>query len=71
FAMVRNLSKWCSYQLGLHERSLPLVLKKAISGQPSFWQESRSFPILLSSYRAPGTVSDMRLVDLRGSQLSD
>ena len=69
-AIVRNLSKWCSYQLGLHEKSLPLALKRALSGQPSFWQESGLFPIQ-SSYRAPRTTSDIRLADLQGNQSSE
>jgi rhamnosyltransferase len=70
-AMVRNLSKWCSYQLGLHEKSLPLALKRALSGQPNFWQKDRLSPVLLSTYRTARTVSEIRLTDLRTSQSSD
>jgi len=40
-AAFRNLSKWCSYQLGLHERFLPVVVKEALSGYPYFWEEER------------------------------
>ena len=41
-AMLRNVSKWCSYQLGLHEHSLPEVLKRSISGQPHFWHNGQA-----------------------------
>jgi rhamnosyltransferase len=41
-AMVRTLSKWCSYQLGLHERYLPHAVKEAISAQPYFWREDEA-----------------------------
>ncbi len=40
-AAFRNLSKWCSYQLGLHERFLPIAVKEALSGYPHFWEEER------------------------------
>jgi rhamnosyltransferase len=40
-AALRNLSKWCSYQLGLHERYLPLAVKEVLSGYPHFWEEER------------------------------
>jgi rhamnosyltransferase len=40
-AAFRNLSKWCSYQLGLHERFLPIAVKAALSGYPHFWEEER------------------------------
>ncbi len=40
-AAFRNLSKWCSYQLGLHERYLPIGVKEALSGYPHFWEEER------------------------------
>ena len=36
-AMGRNVSKWLSYQLGLHERWLPLPVKRGFSGQQSYW----------------------------------
>ena len=38
-AFLRNVSKWLSYQLGVHERMLPHRLKQAISGQPNFWRD--------------------------------
>ena len=40
-ALLRNASKWCSYQLGLYEKRLPLALKKTISGQPNYWEQKR------------------------------
>lgn len=36
-AAGRTLAKWISYQLGLHERWLPLALKTRLSGQQNFW----------------------------------
>jgi rhamnosyltransferase len=36
-ATLRNASKWVSYRLGLHERWLPFAVKRALSGQSSFW----------------------------------
>ena len=44
-ALLRNVTKWCSYQLGLHEKSLPLTVKRAISGQPNYWRtEGKEMP---------------------------
>jgi len=40
-AALRNLSKWCSYKLGLHEEYLPMVVKEAISSYPHFWEGER------------------------------
>ncbi|AEU36935.1 glycosyltransferase [Granulicella mallensis] len=40
-ATLRNASKWCSYQLGLHEKYLPLALKQALSAQKNFWQDEK------------------------------
>ncbi len=37
-AMVRNVGKWCSYKLGLHENRLPMALKKRLSAQPNYWR---------------------------------
>ena len=36
-AMGRNLGKWLSYHLGLHERWIPLHIKRGISGQRNYW----------------------------------
>jgi rhamnosyltransferase len=38
-AFIRNLSKWVAYQLGLHEKHLPRMLKEFFSTQPSFWRK--------------------------------
>jgi rhamnosyltransferase len=38
-AMLRNLSKWCSYELGFYEKYLPLWLKSSLSSQQDFWRE--------------------------------
>lgn len=44
-SILRNVSKWCSYQLGLHEKYLPLSLKQSLSGQKNFWQDEKfAFP---------------------------
>ncbi len=40
-AALRNVSKWCSYQLGRHEQYLPATVKEAISAQPNFWHDCR------------------------------
>ena len=45
WAFLRNASKLFSYQLGRHERLLPLFLKKAISAQPDFWMDERIFKL--------------------------
>jgi rhamnosyltransferase len=41
-AMARNMSKWCAYKLGLHERYLHIGLKRAISAQSNFWCNERT-----------------------------
>lgn len=38
-AIVRDISKWCSYKLGAHESMLPMGLKRLLSGHPNFWEE--------------------------------
>jgi rhamnosyltransferase len=43
-ALLRNLSKLCSYQLGRREEHLPSALKEAISGQPHFWMNEQFVP---------------------------
>ena len=43
-ALSRNVSKWLSYQLGLHERWIPLGVKREISGQQSFWLDEERDP---------------------------
>jgi len=48
----RNLSKWCSYKLGLHERYLPIAVKEAISSYRHFWEEERE--TLLAARPASG-----------------
>jgi rhamnosyltransferase len=40
-AAFRNLSKWCSYHLGLHEKYIPIAIKEKLSGYPHFWEEER------------------------------
>lgn len=40
-ATLRNASKWCSYQLGRHERYLPASVKEALSAQPAYWHDGR------------------------------
>jgi rhamnosyltransferase len=40
-AMIRTLSKFVAYQLGLHEASLPVGLLEMISAHPRFWQDRR------------------------------
>lgn len=42
-AFVRNVSKWCAYQIGLCEEFLPIWLKRALSAQPNFWRNDRAF----------------------------
>ena len=41
-AMLRNVSKYCSYQLGRHEHLLPQELKEALSAQPDYWLDERT-----------------------------
>lgn len=36
-AIIRNISKWCSYKLGAHESLLPNAIKRSLSGHPNFW----------------------------------
>jgi rhamnosyltransferase len=36
-AVLRNISKWCSYKLGVHESLLPIFVKRTLSAQPDFW----------------------------------
>ena len=38
-ALVRTVGKLLGYQLGRHERKLPLGLKRRLSGQPDFWRD--------------------------------
>ena len=38
-AILRDVSKWCSYKLGAHERMLPNNVKRVLSGHPNFWQD--------------------------------
>ena len=38
-AVLRTGTKWMGYQLGRKEQLLPVVMKGALSGQPSFWQD--------------------------------
>lgn len=46
-AIARNMSKWCGYKLGLHERYLHDSVKRALSAQPNFWHNERTS---ISSY---------------------
>ena len=41
FAALRTVSKFCGYQLGRREQHLAAPIKEALSGQPSFWHDSR------------------------------
>ena len=41
WATVRNINKWCAYQLGRHEHYLPQSLKEVFSSQHGFWVEDR------------------------------
>lgn len=43
-AFLRTITKWVGYNLGLHERFLPIFLNEACSGQPDFWSEQRNPP---------------------------
>ena len=56
-AMLRNVSKWCSYQLGLHERYLPESLKEVISGQPNFWRDGRAASVAAAPAAVPSPVN--------------
>jgi rhamnosyltransferase len=38
FAVVLTLAKWCGYKAGRCEKSWPLWMKKALSGQPGYWR---------------------------------
>ena len=49
FATIRNVSKWCSYQLGLRERFLPESWKEFVSAQPNFWRDQRTAAVAASS----------------------
>ena len=40
-AVLRDISKWCAYRLGLHEKHLPFQLKRELSGQPNFWLDEQ------------------------------
>jgi len=41
-AMIRNMSKWFGYQLGLREKYLPFAAKKRLSGYRHFWEGERA-----------------------------
>ena len=41
WATIRNAGKWCAYNLGRHESSLPRAVKEALSAQHGFWLEER------------------------------
>ena len=47
-ALLRTITKWCGYKLGLHEQYLPLALTEALSGQPDFWRDEQT-PVLSAS----------------------
>ena len=55
YALLRNVSKFCSYQLGRREKYLPHGFKKLMSGQPSFWSRdvSRGGENVNSSQKPP------------------
>ncbi len=36
-ALAADLAKWCGYKLGCREKSLPVWLKRLLSGQPYHW----------------------------------
>ena len=42
FATVRNLNKWISYHIGLHENHLHPRIKRLLSGQWAFWLDERT-----------------------------
>ena len=48
-ATIRNLSKWCSYQLGRHERHLSQAMKESISAQPNYWKDQRTAALTTQS----------------------
>lgn len=56
-AVVRNISKWCAYKLGIHERHLHVALKRVLSAQPNFWRNERT---TASSYVRSRDASEIR-----------
>jgi rhamnosyltransferase len=51
-AMLKNVTKWLGYQIGLREKYLPLWTKQVLSAQEMFWEQPDEIGFVAS--HAPG-----------------